>query len=98
MSTMSSIESQLRMVGQQVSTQSLTAIVAGFSFATAIAWMDVVRFLISNVVKVNKNGGSYYLLSALLTTLLSIVVYMIINKVSKGIVKRPRDVSYAVTA
>jgi len=30
----------------QVESQSLNAVVAGFAFASAIAWMDVVRYLI----------------------------------------------------
>jgi hypothetical protein len=32
---------------------------AGFFFATAIAWMDVIRWTISQLVNVSKNGGSY---------------------------------------
>ena len=58
-------------IAQQLESQSLNSIVAGFSFASALAYMDLVRWLISQVVKVNKNGGYYYLLTALLTTLLS---------------------------
>ena len=96
--TVKSIEAQAMNIGHQLSTQSLTALVAGFSFASAIAWMDVARFIISSVVKVSKNGASYYVLSALMTTLLGIVVFMIVTRVSKGMVKRPSGVAYAVTA
>lgn len=53
---------------------------AGFFFATAIAWMDVIRWIVARLVNVAKNGGSYYLLSAVFTTLLSIVVLMILNR------------------
>jgi hypothetical protein len=55
---------------------------AGFFFATAIAWMDVIRYMISQLVNVSsKNGGgSYYLLSAIFTTLLSVIVLMILNR------------------
>jgi hypothetical protein len=53
---------------------------AGFFFATAIAWMDVVRYAISQLVNVSKNGGSYYLMSAIFTTLLSIIVLMILAR------------------
>ena len=59
-------------VALQLEQQSLNSIVAGFSFAAAVAWMDAVRYLISQVVQVSKNGGQYYVLSALFTTLLSI--------------------------
>lgn len=53
---------------------------AGFFFATAIAWMDVIRYMISKLVVVSKNGGSYYLMSAIFTTLLSVIVLMILAR------------------
>lgn len=56
------------------------SVAAGFFFATAIAWMDVIRWVISQLVNVAKNGGSYYLLSAVFTTLLSVVVLMILAR------------------
>lgn len=83
-------------VASQLQTQSLNSVVAGFAFASAIAWMDVVRWLISQIVQVSRNGGQYYLLSALFTTLLSIVVFMLIKRFSKVEVKEP-SVAYAVT-
>lgn len=87
-------------IALQLESQSLNSIVAGFSFASAIAWMDVVRWLISQIVQVNKSGGQYYLLSALFTTLLSIVVFMVVKTVIKGgevKVKEPQSPMYAVT-
>jgi uncharacterized membrane protein required for colicin V production len=53
---------------------------AGFFFATAIAWMDVIRYSISQLVNVSKNGGSYYWMSAIFTTLLSVIVLMILAR------------------
>lgn len=85
-------------LAQQVETQSLNSIVAGFSFASAIAYMDLVRWVISQVIKVNKNGGAYYLLTALLTTLLSLVVYMVIRRFLKPDIKAPGAPVYAVSA
>ena len=58
--------------------------------------MDVVRWFISQIVQVSKNGGQYYVLSALFTTLLSIIVFMLIKKFSKVEIKEP-SVAYAVT-
>ncbi len=81
----------------EVESQSLNFLVAGFSFASAIAWMDVVRWIISNIVKVNKSGGTYYILTALLTTLLAIVVYMAGRKVSKKVV-RPDKPMFAIVS
>ena len=85
-------------IAVQLESQSLNSIVAGFSFASAIAWMDVVRWLISQIVQVNKSGGQYYLLSALFTTLLSIVVFMLVKTVIKNVeVKEPSSPVYALT-
>jgi|TARA_R110000803_G_scaffold42961_3_gene91964 hypothetical protein len=86
----------VNLVTQELETQSLNAIVAGFSFAAAMSWMDVVRWTISQIVKVPKNGGAQYALTAVLTTLLSIVVYMIISGVSTR-VSKPAQPVYAVS-
>ncbi len=89
----------LSSVALQVEAQSLNSIVAGFSFASAIAWMDVVRFIISQVVQVSKNGGQYYVLSALFTTLLAIIVYLAIKAVARNVtINEPNNPIYAVTA
>ena len=85
-------------IALQLETQSVNSIIAGFSFASAIAWMDVVRWAISQVVQVNKNGGQYYLLSAIFTTLLAIVVFLLAKTFIKNIeVKEPSQPMYAVT-
>lgn len=85
-------------VALQLETQSLNSIVAGFSFAAAVAWMDAVRYMISQVVQVSKNGGQYYVLSAIFTTLLSILVYLTIKALVTNVqIKEPGQVMYAVT-
>jgi hypothetical protein len=58
--------------------------------------MDAVRWIISQVVKVPKQGGAYYFLTAILTTLLAIVVYVVLSQVSKK-VKEPPSPVFAVT-
>jgi hypothetical protein len=85
-------------VALQLEAQSLNSIVAGFSFAAAVAWMDAVRYMISQVVQVSKNGGQYYVLSAIFTTLLSILVYMAIKALVTNVqIKEPSSPVYAVT-
>jgi len=85
-------------IATQLEAQSLNSIIAGFSFASAIAWMDVVRWLISQVVQVQKSGGQYYLLSALFTTLLAIVVFMLVKAFVRNVeIKEPGAPLYAVT-
>jgi len=72
----------LASIALQLEAQSLNSIVAGFSFASAIAWMDFVRFVISRIVQVSKDGASYYALAALFTTLIAIIVYLIVKTVA----------------
>lgn len=84
------------LVTQELETQSLNAIVAGFSFAAALSWNDLVRWIIQQLIKVPKNGGAQYTLVAVLTTLLSIVVYLTISRISKRVTK-PAQPVYAIT-
>jgi hypothetical protein len=81
---------------QEVKSTSMNAVVAGFAFAAALAWLDVVRWMVTNFIDLPKTSGGYYALSALLTTLLAVLVYMIFSKISTG-VQKPQTV-YAVTA
>jgi hypothetical protein len=83
-------------IGAELETQSLNAVVAGFSFAAALSWMDLVRWMIHQVVKVQKNSGANYALTAVVTTLLSVIVYMIMSRLSKR-VQKPTSPMYAVT-
>ena len=84
------------LVTQELETQSLNAIVAGFSFAAALSWMDLVRWIIGQLIKVPKNGGSQYLLTAILTTLLSIIVYLTVARISTR-VSKPAQPVFAIT-
>jgi len=93
---MSTAAETVTLVTRELETQSLNAIVAGFSFAAALSWMDLVRWLVNQIVKVNKNGGMNYTLTALLTTLLSIVVYIVVSRLSTR-VQKPGQPIFAVT-
>jgi hypothetical protein len=86
----------ITLVTQELETQSLNAIVAGFSFAAALSWNDLARWIIQQFVKTSKNGGMQYLLTAILTTLLSIVFFLVISRLSKR-VSKPVQPIYAVT-
>jgi hypothetical protein len=90
--------STLISLATMVESQSLNSIVAGFSFASAVAWMDVVRWIISQVININKNGGNYYFLTALATTLLAVLVFVIIKAIAvTAEIKQPQQPIYAVT-
>jgi hypothetical protein len=84
------------LVTQELQTQTLNSIVGGFSFAAAMSWMDFVRWTITQIIKVPKNGGAQYALTAVLTTLLSVIVFMIIARIN-GAVKKPAQPVFAVT-
>jgi hypothetical protein len=86
----------VNLVSQELETQSLNSIVAGFSFAAAMSWMDLTRWFIQQVIKVPKNGGTQYALTAILTTLLSIAVYLVISSISTRVSKPVKPV-YAIT-
>jgi len=86
----------VNLVTQELETQSLNAIVAGFSFAAAMSWMDLVRWFIQQVIKVPKNGGTQYALTAILTTLLSIAVFLVVSTISTR-VSKPAQPVYAIT-
>lgn len=93
---MSTATETVTLVARELESQSLNAVVAGFSFAAALSWMDLVRWTVNQVVKVNKNGGMNYTLTALFTTLLSILVYVGISRVSTR-VQKPTQPIFAVT-
>ena len=93
---MSTAAETVTLVARELESQSLNAVVAGFSFAAALSWMDLVRWIVNQVVKVNKNGGMNYTLTALFTTLLSILVYVGISRVSTR-VQKPTQPLFAVT-
>lgn len=77
-------------------SQSLNAIVAGASFAAALSWMDLVRWFTNQIIKIQKNSGLNYAMTAILTTFMSIVVYMLLSMTSKRVMK-PVTPIYSVT-
>jgi len=77
----------LKKTSKEVESQSISAIIGGFGFASAIAWMDVTRALVAHLSKrsgLAANGGIQSVLIALLTTLMSVLVVMLVgNRASK---------------
>ena len=96
-SMLESAQAEATSVARTVESQSLNTVAAGFSFAAAIAWMDVVRAIVSRVVSSQKNGVMNASITALLTTLLSVVVYMALRRLSPT-VRQPGAPVFAVTA
>lgn len=69
----------LKLMTRDFETQSLTAVVAGFSFAAALSWMDLIRWLLSQVVKGKNNSGISLSATAIVTTILSVIVYNLVS-------------------
>lgn len=84
-----------QVVIKEFETQAVNSIVAGFMFASAVSWMDVTRWIISRFIKINKNGGQYYLLTAMATTLLGILVFLSLKRLSPTVM-RPASPVYSV--
>lgn len=90
--------SQILNIATMVESQALNSVVAGFSFASAIAWMDVVRWTITQIINLKQNGGTYYFLTALATTVLAVVVFMVMKALALNIeLQQPAAPVYAVT-
>jgi hypothetical protein len=85
----------IKAVVNQLESQALNSIVAGFSFASAIAWMDVVRVLVSVLISSSRQTPGALTITATLTTVLSILVFMLVSRLSPS-VKKPSSPMYAV--
>jgi hypothetical protein len=80
-----------------VEAQGLNSLIAGFSFASALAWYGVVQSIIEKFVK-SGTGIQAHLIAALLTTVLSIIVFMIIKATVKEVkINEPAQPLFAVT-
>ena len=83
-------------LASSVETQGINSLVGGFSFASALAWYGVVQAIIEKYVKQGP-GIQAHLLAALLTTLLSILVFMLIKNFYRPDLKEPQQAVFAVT-
>ena len=80
-----------------VEAQGLNSLIGGFSFAAALAWYGVVQAVIEKYVKQGP-GIQAHVLAALLTTLLSILVFMALKMFVKNVeIKEPGATMFAVT-
>lgn len=85
---------QIQVVTQELSEQSLNSLVAGFSFAAAMSWNDVARYVITRLIPGQRNTGIQFTMTAILTTLLSIMVFLVVSRYTK--VKKPTQPVFAI--
>ena len=84
-------------IAATIESQGLNTIVMGFSFASALAWYEVVKNLVAKLIS-RGTGLKGDLIAALLTTLLAVVVYIIIKTFVKNVdIKEPSQPMFAVT-
>jgi Family of unknown function (DUF5654) len=84
-------------IATTVEAQGVNSLLNGFSFASALAWFAVVQAIVQKSVK---QGGDIkgYAIAAVLTTLLSIVVFMLAKKFITNVeIKEPSAPLFAVT-
>jgi hypothetical protein len=84
-------------IATTVEAQGLNAIIMGFSFASALAWFEVVKKVIERVVKSNGSmqGAT---IAALVTTLFAVVVFLVLKALVKNVeIKEPGAPLFAVT-
>jgi len=80
-----------------VEAQGINSLIGGFSFASALAWYGVVQAVIEKYVK-SGPGIKAHVVAALVTTLMSILVFMILKSFIKNVeVKEPGQAMFAVT-
>jgi len=80
-----------------VEGQGLNSLIGGFSFAAALAWYGVVQAAIDKYVKTGP-GLQAHVFAAILTTLLSILVFMIVKAFVKNVkINEPSQAVFAVT-
>jgi hypothetical protein len=89
--------SSLVSLATTIEAQGLNSLVGGFSFASALAWYGVVQAVIAKYVKQGP-GIQAHLLAALLTTLLSIFVFILLKRFVTNVeIKEPGQTMFAVT-
>ena len=67
------------------------------AFTASLSWLDFVRSMVAALIQVPRNTNSFFLITALLTTLLSVVAYMLVKFAARNVtIQKPSQV-YAIT-
>jgi ABC-type amino acid transport system permease subunit len=81
----------------EVESFALNAIVGSLFFTASLSVLDLVRFWVSAMIQVPRNTGSFFLITALLTTLLAVLGYMAIKFAARNVtIQKPGQI-YALT-
>jgi Family of unknown function (DUF5654) len=84
-------------IATTVEAQGLNTIILGFSFAAALAWYEVVKSVVAQLVK-RGTGLKGDVIAALVTTLLAVLVFLVLKTFVKNVeIKEPSAPMFAVT-
>ena len=81
----------------EIESFALNAIVGSLAFTASLSWLDFVRAMVSAVINVPRNTNSFFLITALLTTLLSVLAYMLIKFAARNVTIQKTQPLFAVT-
>jgi hypothetical protein len=81
----------------EVESFALNAIVASLFFTASLSWLDYTRSIVSMLIQVPRNTGSFFLITALLTTLLAVLGYMLIKFAARNVTIQKTTPIMAVT-
>ena len=84
-------------IATTVEGQALNTVTAGFSFAAALAWYEVVKKVVERLIKSNGSTQGAFI-AALLTTLLAVLVFLFLKTFVTNVeIKDPSQPMFAVT-
>lgn len=69
----------------EVESFALNAIVGSLFFTASLSWLDLTRAMVAMMIQVPRNSNSYFLITALLTTLLAVLGYMLIKFAARNV-------------
>ena len=81
----------------EVESFALNAIVGSLAFTASLSWLDFVRAIVASLIQVPRNTNSFFLITALLTTLLSVLAFMLIKFTARNVTIQKTQPIFAVT-
>ena len=81
----------------EVESFALNAIVGSLFFTASLSWLDFVRSLVAALIQVPRNTNSFFLVTALLTTLLAVLSFMVVKAVARNVEIQKSQPVFAVT-
>ena len=83
-------------IASTVESQGVNSLLGGLSFAAALSWYGVIQAIIEKYVKQGP-GIQAHVIAALVTTLLSVIVFMLAKKFITNVEIKETSPMFAVT-